>query len=1161
MNKLLKIIGATPYLAVVFLNAFVDLGHKITIQNTIFKVYDGNTQIILTAIINGLILFPFILLFSPSGFIADRYPKNIVIKSTAWAAVFITTGITLCYYLGLFWPAFALTFLLAVQSAIYSPAKYGYIKKLFGKEHLAEANGLVQSTTIVAILLATFAFSILFESWFPDGSNKNMGLIAIAPIGWLLMSISVIELIVSYRLPQLDTGNTSEQFDKRAYFTGKSLFSNIKPVTHNRVIRLSVIGLAIFWSVGQVLLAAFPAFAKDNLAVTNTVVIQGILAATGIGIAIGSGLAGKWSKGHIETGLIPLGAAGISIGLLLLPGLTSLTAQCINFLFIGVMGGFFIVPLNALIQFSAKEHQLGTVLAGNNLIQNLSMLGFLIVTAIFAIAGFSSQLLLSLIAIVAVIGCFYTIYQLPQSLVRVLLAAIISRRYSVDVQGIKNIPAQGGVLMLGNHISWIDWAMVQIASPRPIRFVMLKSIYDRWYLTGFLKLVGCIPISTGASSKQSLKHIAQLLDEGEVVCLFPEGAISRNGHLAEFRKGYELACNEVQSDIAIIPFYLRGLWGSQFSRSSEKLKDNRSSGLFRDIIVAFGAPLPKSTKADVLKRKVFDLSVTAWQQHVDTLPTLTQAWITTVKRLGSEMAIADNQSGALSAYQLLTASIAFSKRIKKISPEQNIGMLLPTSNATIIANMACLLRGKTIINLNYSSSNTAITSAIEQAEINTIYTSRLFLQKLKLKGIDFSEVFINHNVIYMEDLKESISKHTLFRLWLTVKCLPSPLLRLLYCRANDAKQTAAIVFTSGSEGEPKGVMLSHQNIMANLKQISDVLNTQNQDVVMASLPLFHAFGLTVTQFMPLIEGLPIICQPDPTDVLATAKSVAKYRATIMFGTSTFLRLYTKNRKVHPLMLDSLRIIVAGAEKLNPQVQQDFLIKFGKHILEGYGATETTPVASVNLPDSLDLNYWQIQTGGKPGTVGMPMPGSSFKIIDPDTEQELETEQEGMILIGGIQVMQGYLNKPTQTDKVIRIIDNQRWYITGDKGRIDKDGFLSIIDRYSRFAKIGGEMISLSSVEKHVIQALATEKITFDENFELLATTIDDDKKGEKIVLLTTYDFDLSAIKKPMIDNGCNPLATPTQLLTVNEIPKLGSGKTDFAQAKAIALTTLKTPKK
>ncbi|MCR8922535.1 acyl-[ACP]--phospholipid O-acyltransferase [Dasania sp. GY-MA-18] len=1151
MKALFKLPGALAYLTVIFLNAFVDLGHKITLQNTIFKVYDGHTQIILTAVINGLILLPFILLFSPAGYIADRYAKNKVMRVAAWFAVFITCAITLCYYQGWFWPAFILTFLLAVQSAIYSPAKYGYIKGLFGKEHLAEANGLVQAITIGAILLGTFLFSVLFESWFPHTANtKDVILTAIAPIGWLLVINSIFELLMAYRLPATDKGNPQQQFVINDYLTGKLVAKNLQPLTSNKTIKLSVIGLAIFWSVGQVILAAFPAFAKQSLAIDNTIVIQGILATIGIGIVIGSTLAAKWSKGYIETGLIPIGAAGISLGLILLTQLSSVSAHALNFLFIGFMGGLFIIPLNALIQFNAKNESLGTVLAGNNLIQNISMLAFLVLTAIFAIYGLSSKTLLLLMAAVAVLGGLYTIYKLPQSLARIILSLLMTRRYKINVQGLKNIPEQGGTLLLGNHISWVDWAIIQIASPRPVRFVMLKSIYQRWYLTWFFKLFGVIPIESGPSSRNSLNTIADLLNKGHLVCLFPEGSISRTGHLAEFRKGFERACEQCNNDVVIVPFYLRGLWGSQFSRSSDQLKTIRNTGLSRDLIVAFGEPLPKSTTADVLKRRVFDISISSWQEHTKSMNNLADSWIDTVKRVGSEMAIADTLGTTLSARQALTASIAFSKRIQRISPEQNIGLLLPTSAGGVLANMAVLLSGKTVVNLNFTASLPAFISSIEQAGIKTIYSSKKFISKLERKGIDIKVMLGNTNVVYLEDLKASISKLEMLRTLFMVKFIPSTLLKLIYSKPIGTEQTAAILFSSGSEGQPKGIMLSHKNIMANLKQISDVLNTQNNDVVMASLPLFHAFGLTVTQFMPLIEGIPLIAHADPTDVLGTAKAIAKFRGTILFGTSTFLRLYTKNTKVNPLALESLRIVVAGAERLNPDIRDAFQAKFNKTILEGYGATETTPVASVNLPDALDTDYWQVQLGGKLGTVGMPLPGTSFKIVDPDTWQEVATGEDGMILIGGCQVMHGYLNDPEKTEQVIKVINGVRWYITGDKGRIDSDGFLTIIDRYSRFAKLGGEMISLSSVEDSIRLALNNSEL------ELVAVNLPDDKKGEKIIALIAESIDPEQLKQTLLSQGCQPLMIPSSYIQIDEIPKLGSGKTDYAQAKSLALAKL-----
>lgn len=267
----------------------------------------------------------------------------------------------------------------------------------------------------------------------------------------------------------------------------------------------------------------------------------------------------------------------------------------------------------------------------------------------------------------------------------------------------------------------------------------------------------------------------------------------------------------------------------------------------------------------------------------------------------------------------------------------------------------------------------------------------------------------------------------------------------------------------------------------------------------------------------------------------------------MFGTSTFLRLFIRNSKVHPLMLQSLRLVVAGAEKLRDDVREQFNLKFHQPLYEGYGATETTPVASVNLPDALDMNHWQVQQGGKLGTVGMALPGSSFKIVDPDTWVELPTGGEGMILIGGSQVMKGYLNDEDKTEDVIRHIDGQRWYVTGDKGRLDEDGFLTIVDRYSRFAKIGGEMVSLSRVEDLVRSCID------DEDLEVIAISVPDNKKGERIVLLSDRELAQDHITQKLLSQGNSGLMLPSEWHHVDELPKLGSGKTDFTRAKILAV--------
>ncbi len=1036
MAKLFKISGFLTYILVIFLNAFVDLGHKIIIQNAVFKTYDGQDQIILTAIVNALILLPFILLFTPAGFLADKYPKNKVIKLSAGLAVILTCLITLFYYLGMFWAAFAMTFLLAVQSAIYSPSKFGFIRELVGNRYLSAANGMVQAFTMVAILAGTFAFSIMFENLL-DGvtySNKSALIRTIAPVGWCLILGSLIELVLAFQLPQKQDLDETKHFDFDRYKRGAYLKENLTIVYRHPVIWLSIIGLSVFWAISQVLLASFPAFAKETMNTLDTVVIQGMMACAGIGIMIGSIISGRFSKNHIETGLLPIGAVGIALCLMLMPSLNSPISHGLNFLMLGIMGGLFVVPLNALIQFHAKEHELGIVLAANNLIQTSVMLSFLVLTVIFAWLGISTVGLIVLLMIVAVLGAAYTLYHLPQSLTRLLTGQLIASKYRLQVQGFENIPENGGVLMLGNHISYIDWAILQMAIPRQLRFVMARHYYERWYLKWFLDLFGVIPIGP-RKSKQALESITELLNQGEVVVLFPEGMISRNGQLSEFKHGYEKAAANAQG--VILPFHLRGLWGSRFSRSSEKLKQDSRSASRRDLIVAFGKPLPMTTLADELKQHICALSIKSWESYSHTLQTLPAAWLETAKQLSNDMAITDVDQKALSNNQLMCQTLIFSQQLNKSTniANQNIGLLFPTSVDAVIANLGCLMSGKTVVNLN--SKNLLI--AIEKSEIKTIFTTRKIIEMLDNEIVSQLNKI---NIFYMEDHYEKASLFSKLSTQLTLKIFPVKLIQLIYCKTKDIESQAAIIFPD-HQNNSKGVVLSHRNLMTNLKQVAHVLNTEESDVMMASLPLSNAFGLTVTTLLPLIEGIPVICAPSASNVLKISKAITKYNVTILINTPSILELFNNNDSIHSLMLDSLRMIVSGTEKLNDITRNNFKLKFNKDIFEGYGVTETSPVASVNVPDKLDSNDWKVQVGNKQGTVGMPVPGTSFRIVKPETQEELAIGKVGQILIGGPQVMLGYEKDPVKTSEVLTEDNSIVWFKTNDFGFLDKDGYLTV----------------------------------------------------------------------------------------------------------------------
>ena len=882
------------------------------------------------------------------------------------------------------------------------------------------------------------------------------------------------------------------------------------------------------------------------LGISDVSIINGVIGASGIGIAIGSIMYSKISKYYIEVGTIPLAAFGMALTLYISTLVASPILLAIIFLFFGFFGGMFIVPLNALIQFNAKKKVLGTILAGNNWFHSVSMFLMLGMTTIVSYYGFDPLKTIYLILLITLIGTMYTIYQLPQSLILLFLKTIVGMKYKLEVNGITNIPQTGGVLLLGNHISWIDWAVVLMAVPKEVRFVMDKTIYSKWYIKWIFRMFNAIPISN-ASSKTTIKIIAKQLDEGNIVVIFPEGSITRNGHLGEFKKGFEKILQLTSTDVKVVPFYIRGLWESMFSRANQKFKkSNRTNS----VTISF-ARYMKKENANIIsvKKQIINLSTKSWQEHIKNLKPLNETIFNRLKELKNNMIFTDSTGLELSGHKFLTASIVFKNLLKKQIENQNVGILLPSSTAGAFINYSVLLMGKTAVNLNYTSQIETLKYCISKAQIKSIITSRKFIEKIELRGTDLKEAFEDVELIYLEDLRQNISKAKSLSVFLSVKILPSFLSKLIHLTKTKKDDTVLILFSSGSEGTPKGIELSGDNILGNAQQIANIINVNDEDIILGSLPLFHAFGIVVTTYLPLIEGIRCVAHPDPTDGLAIAKLISSYKVTIMCGTSTFFRLYTKNQKIHSLMFESLRLVVSGAEKLREDVRIEFKKRFAKDILEGFGTTETSPVATCNLPDVLSPDF-SIQKGQKAGTVGMAIPGTTIKVVDPVTFKELKVNEEGMILISGIQVMKSYLDDEERTKKALKVINAKTYYITGDKGKLDEDGFLTIVDRYSRFAKIGGEMISLGAIEELISKFIEST----DNLIDFLVTSLEDEKKGEKIILLISNankEF-IQELKEKILKNFDNKLMIPSEIKIVEEIPKLGSGKKDFAKAKYLA---------
>lgn len=601
-----KIKGVIPFILALFLNAFTDLGHKILIQNTVFKIYDNQEQIILTAILNVLMLIPFVMLFTPAGYLSSRFSKANVMRYGAFGAILITLGITFSYYQGSFWWAFGLTIVLAIQATLYSPAKYGYIMDIANDRGVSALNALVQSFTTIAILSGIMVYSILFENSLTQPyQNEHDILLQIAPLGWLLVGASVIEFWLTQRLVDKEPELTVP-FEIKHYLRGFYFRQNHTLIRRRKGMVEAMVVLAMFWSISQVILASFGAYAKETLHQENTIVVQGLMALAAFGIIFGSLIATKSSKYYIHHGLVPMGSFIITLSLLMLPFTTSLVIIGILFFVFGIGGAMMIVALNAWIQTTAKKEELGFILSGNNWIQNIFMIAFLALTTFSAMVGMNSLYLFWMMFGVSLILTFWLVMKHGVYFSWFILEKFLSLRYKITPCYLENVPKSGGVVLVGNHISWLDWLLVQYAIPRRISYLMERSIYELPFLRPIMRLGRVIPIST-RSSKDAFKIARHRLEKGEIIGIFPEGEISYSGEIGKINPGYQKIAQGCEG--VIIPFYIDGVYGSLFSRSSKRYTAIKR-WFRREIRVIYGEPLPMDSNTETLYNSILKLKET-----------------------------------------------------------------------------------------------------------------------------------------------------------------------------------------------------------------------------------------------------------------------------------------------------------------------------------------------------------------------------------------------------------------------------------------------------------------------------------------------------------------------------------------------------------------------
>ncbi len=706
--------------------------------------------------------------------------------------------------------------------------------------------------------------------------------------------------------------------------------------------------------------------------------------------------------------------------------------------------------------------------------------------------------------------------------------------YRVAAHGVSNLPS-GGCLLLPNHISWVDAIVLQLACSRRVRYVIDQEFYHKPLLKPLLRTVGCIPIDT-RHARSAIKAAAEQLAAGEVVCLFPEGQLTRSGTLLRLRRGYEVIAQHANAPV--VPVWLDRLWGSIFSYQGGKFFAKLPREIPYRVSVAFGKALePAAADIATVREELLKLGEFCYSRRPLLDRHLAEASVRGLKRRRFSAAVIDGlDHSELSRAKLLGAATALSRYLRKEFSDRRIAIVLPASKGSMVANLAVALADKVPVDLNFTMGRAANEFCCRRAALRVAITATAFMERLK----DFPWP---DQVLKLDELMPRLKPQILFWWMMSIFCPTWILLRLLQIPKTGGHSEASLLFTSGSTGDPKGVVLSHRNIVGNVSQFRDLLDARRDDAILASLPFFHSFGATVTLWYPIMEGVRIVTYPNPLEVAKNATLIERYKLTLLLATPTFLRGYL--RKVEPHQLRSLRLIITGAEKLPLDLAKAFEERFEQRVFEGYGLTETSPVVSTNLPDPKPKRGEQVQPASRLGSVGKMAPGIAAEIRNPETDQKLSLHDTGMIWFRGVNIFEGYLDDPQRTEAVLQ----EGWLKTGDVGRFDEDGFLYIEGRLSRFSKIGGEMVPHESVEHKIVDILG---LAGKDERLVAIMGVQDEAKGEALVLLSAFDVDLAQLRDKLREAGLPNLWIPKKICRVESIPVMASGKLDLRKCQEVA---------
>ncbi|RCS54830.1 MFS transporter [Bremerella cremea] len=1193
------------------------------------------------------------LFFAPhAAFFADRYSKRSVILACKIAEIVIMLlGLCLAWNGHLPW-LFSVVFLLGAQSAMYGPAKLGAIPEILKTKHISSANGIIGLATVVATALGTIVGNLL-----SDVTKQGTTNLWIA--GLIMVGCAAIGIWTSTWIQRLPVNQPDLKFPWNPF---RSVWKDLKVLRMNHAIFHVAVGSAFFWTLAALAQLNIDQFASESGTTTQSDVGP-LLAVLVVGTAVGCVLAGYWSQGHVEMGILPLGATGLAICsflLFLTPSNIVNEVGSWNFVFVfaslllffmGLSAGLFEVPLASFLQHRAPAEKRGTILAATNFltfggilfisivfwgltervydgdVENIGQIAKLEISPEFktkvqetsklfeqqlaekqttadpaelakalssnaeeekyAFASLlltqlrhafadktplersklvekypddkrlvgqvflqatrlpilSSRQIFLLCSAVTIPILFYILYLLPQNSLRFLVWLASETFYRIRVHDRENLPAEGGALLVSNHVSWLDGVLLMLTSSRPVRMLVWGGNFKSEWFRRFVEYHGAILIDKGPKGIQrALQAGREAIENGELVCVFAEGGITRSGQIQGFRPG--LLKMVEGTSAPVVPVFIDELWGSAFTFSEGRFFWKWPRSLQTPISIHFGEPINPPYGIHEIRQAVQQLGAIAFKRRVDRVipPAKSLLRICKGRLFGSK--VADSTGVDLSGGVFLTRILVLRRLLNRhiLKPrkeEQYVGVLLPPSVAGAAVNGALALDRRVAVNLNYTTSNDVMNYCIKKCGIQSVLTSRKFMDKFDWQ--------LECNVVYLEDLASKPTTWDKISCAFTAFVTPSWILDRVYgLNKIGPNDTLTVIFTSGSTGVPKGVQLTHANVSSNVQAIQQMIHLNRNDVIIGILPFFHSFGYTVTLWTLFGIDVKLAYHFSPLEPKVIGNLTKKHKGTAILVTPTFLRSYL--RRVDKEAFATLEIVVAGAEKLPGDLSDAFEEKFGVRPVEGYGTTELSPLVAVNIPPARSIDNFQIDR--KEGTVGRPIPNVAARIIDLDTGEEKGANEAGMLYITGPNVMKGYYDMPEETADVLQ----DGWYKTGDVALIDEDGFLKITGRVSRFSKIGGEMIPHVRIEE-AIQSILGPNESEEDGIEVAVTAVDHPTKGERIVVVhIPMELTPAEICQRLKQAGLPNLFIPAtdSFVQVDKIPILGTGKLDLRELKELA---------